>query len=202
VKVQSSADGRKGSPVEYLMTLTLEGRKIMRQIKTRVICGVVLMGLLAAGIASTHKGAGLTAVLRAQTVSEAQAEEPSGDYVVHGKKNLRCNDDTIQGRYAVRIEGSLVGIGPFAAVGLFTFDGSGNLTNAATTSTNGNIITGVTAGTYTVNDDCTGQMSFPSISGPPLTFNFVIADRGNEIYLIATRAPAVLSGVGKRIDKQ
>jgi hypothetical protein len=45
-------------------------------------------------------------------------------------------------------------------------------------------------------------MSFPSISGPPLTFNFVIADRGNEIYLIATRAPAVLSGVGKRIDKQ
>ncbi|HEY7913625.1 MAG TPA: hypothetical protein VIG62_17055, partial [Blastocatellia bacterium] len=76
----------------------------MRQIKIRVICGVVLLGLLAAGIAPTHKGAGLTAVLQAQTVSEAQAEEPRGGYVVHGKKNLRCNDETIQGRYAVRIE--------------------------------------------------------------------------------------------------
>ena len=98
------------------------------------------------------------------------------------------------------MDGALVGIGPFAAVGLRTFDGAGNLTNDATTSTNGNIFSGVTAGTYSVNDGCTGQMSFPSVSGPPLTFNLVIADRGDEIYFIATRAPAVLNGVSKRVD--
>jgi hypothetical protein len=151
----------------------------------------MFVSLLAAGIATTHQ---------AQTEDQMQAAARGGDHLAQAKKRLRCADDTIQGRYAMRTEGSLVGVGPFAGVSLITFDGSGNLTNAATTSTNGNILTGVTGGTYSVNEDCTGQMSFTSVSGPPLTFNFVIADRGDEFYIIATRAPAVLSGVGKRID--
>jgi hypothetical protein len=166
----------------------------------RAICGLVFVGLLAAGITLTKSGAGLTAVLHAETESEPPATARSGDPF---PRRLHCTNGTIQGRFAARTEGSLVGIGPFAAVGVMTFDGFGNLTNAATTSTNGNIVSGVATGTYSVNDDCTGQIAVPSVSnpsGPPLTFNLAIADRGDEIYFIATRAPAVLSGVGKRID--
>ena len=169
----------------------------MRRITIGSICGVVFVGLLAMGIAPNKGGAGFTAVLQAQTESDVRATAQSDELYA---KALRCRNGTIEGRYATRTEGSIVGVGPFAGVGVMTFDGSGNLTNAATTSTNGNIVSGVTTGTYSVDDDCTGQMAFTSVSGPPLTFNLVITDRGDEIHFIATRAPAVLSGVGKRID--
>ena len=169
----------------------------MRRIMFRAICGVVFVGLLAAVVARNNGRARLIPVLQAQTESEAQAMTRSGGQF---PKRLHCNNGTIHGKFAARTEGSIVGVGPFAAVGVMTFDYSGNLTNAATTSTNGNIVSGMTTGTYSVSEDCTGQINVPSVSGPPLTFNLVVADRGDEISFIATRAPAVLSGVGKRID--
>jgi hypothetical protein len=161
------------------------------------MCGVVFMSLLAAAITPAKSGAGAAPVLKARTEDELRA---TASHSNHFSRRLHCNNGTIHGRYAIKTDGALVGLGPFSAVGVITFDFSGTLTNASTTSTNGNIVSGVTAGTYSINDDCTGQMNFPSVAGPPLSFNVVVADRGDEIYFIATRAPAVLSGVGKRID--
>ncbi len=169
----------------------------MQRIIWRAVGGVMLASLLLGAIALTNHGAGLTTVLQAQTEIDAQAAELGGKQF---PRRLHCTNGTIQGRYAVRTDGALVGVGPFAAVGIMTFDGAGSVTNAATTSTNGNIVSGTTTGTYSVNDDCSGQIAIPSVAGPPLTFNLIIADRGNEIALIATRAPAVLTGTGKRVD--
>lgn len=113
-----------------------------------------------------------------------------------------CSDGTLRGSYAARTEGSVVNAGPFAAVGIFTFESSGVVTNTATSSTNGVIQTGSVVGTYRLNDDCTGDMTIPSVNpnAPPLSFNLVVAGRGQEIYYIATRSPAVLTGVARRTD--
>ena len=89
---------------------------------------------------------------------------------------------------------------PFAMVGIQTLDGEGNLTDAATTSLNGVVMTNVNHGTYTVNEDCTGTY-IVNISVPPFQVNhhLVVVDKGNEFYLIASRG-AVLTFTAKRID--
>lgn len=114
-----------------------------------------------------------------------------------------CSERTIRGRYAIKTDGWLVlsvGLRSFAGVGVVTFDGQGHMVNAATTSTHGVIASGVTAGTYSVNEDCTGTMAFPSVSnGQPLTFDIVIASK-ETIVFVATTAPASLTGSGSRMD--
>jgi hypothetical protein len=81
-----------------------------------------------------------------------------------------------------------------------TFDGFGNLTNAATVSTNGAISSNVNPGTYTLNSDCTGKMTI-MITAPPFQLNFdlVVADQGKEFYTIAT-IPSVVTVAGKRVQ--
>jgi hypothetical protein len=81
-----------------------------------------------------------------------------------------------------------------------TLDGFGNLTNASTASNNGVIESGIRTGTYTVNRDCTGKMTIV-IPAPPfhLNFDLVVADRGEEFFLIGT-TPSVVTVAGKRVE--
>ena len=161
----------------------------MRRKLTSVWCGgAVLAGLLVAlGVTGSSR---LQATGLWGTVSETSRD---GD----------CSTGPIRGRYAVKTDGWLVlpvGLRSFAGAGVLTFDGQGNMANAATTSTNGVIASGVTAGTYSVNEDCTGTMTFPSVSnGQPLTFDIVIASK-QTIVFVATTAPASLTGSGTRMD--
>jgi len=64
---------------------------------------------------------------------------------------------------------------------IFTLDGSGELTNDVTVSRNGVIFRNLDPGTYNIDEDCTGDMTI-NIAEPPfqLTFDLVIADKGNE----------------------
>jgi len=39
-----------------------------------------------------------------------------------------CSNATLHGSYGLHATGSVIGVGDFAAVGRFTFDGNGNLT--------------------------------------------------------------------------
>ena len=88
---------------------------------------------------------------------------------------------------------------PFAIVSLMTLDGSGALTNDVTVSRNGVIFRNVDPGAYNISEDCTGNMSI-NIAEPPflLTFDLVVADKGNEFYAIAT-TPSVVTFGGKRL---
>jgi hypothetical protein len=81
-----------------------------------------------------------------------------------------------------------------------TLDGSGDLTNAVTVSTNGKIESEIAHGTYTVSENCTGTMTI-MISEPPFQLNFdlVVADRGKEFYTIAT-TPSVVTVAAKRVE--
>jgi hypothetical protein len=56
--------------------------------------------------------------------------------------------------------GTVIGIGPRAALGKFTLDAAGSLSNGvATSSLNGVIAEETFYGTYTVNSDCTGTIT-------------------------------------------
>ena len=67
-----------------------------------------------------------------------------------------CSNATLHGSYGLRATGSVIGVGDFAAVGRFTFNGNGNLTANLLVRINGNNITPpLITGTYTVHPNCT-----------------------------------------------
>src|SRR5215475_9232921 len=55
-----------------------------------------------------------------------------------------CSNASIKGSYGFSCEGTLVGVGPLAAIGVFTADGKGNGSEVETVSVNGDITTGAT----------------------------------------------------------
>ncbi len=184
------------------MTTTIRStmKSSMKRIVAGTVCGVVFLSLLGAGISTTGNQAGLTHTAQAQEETQSDAREfPSS-------RRFRCSNATLEGRYATRGDGFVPGgpppapLVPFATVSLMTLDGSGNLTNAVTTSANGVISSGINSGTYIVNRDCTGKMTI-MIPAPPfqLSFDLVVADRGKEFYTIAT-TPSVVTVAGKRVQ--
>jgi hypothetical protein len=80
-------------------------------------------------------------------------------------------------------------------LGVFTFDGAGNATATYTLAQNDpdpnastvQVQTGrQDSGTYTVNADGTGTMTFPGHGGAPTTIPFVITDGGSGLMLLPT----------------
>ena len=93
------------------------------------------------------------------------------------------------GNYAFTDNGTVIGVGPRTAVGVFTLDGAGNLINGvATSSLNGSIAQETFSGTYTVNSDCTGTGSVTIYSGGEeilaLTMNVSFDNAMNEMRAI------------------
>jgi hypothetical protein len=94
--------------------------------------------------------------------------------------------------------------GPFAGVGVETFDGNGGTTGTTWVSINGNIFQATLKGTYLVNPDCTGVLILvPSIVSPPTTLPpgqvfFVIDDNGADFRAINIISGHVITTVGRR----
>lgn len=71
-----------------------------------------------------------------------------------------CSLARAAGNWSLTDNGTVVGIGPRVAVGIFTLDADGNLLNGkGTSSLNGGIAEETFSGTYTVNSDCTGTIT-------------------------------------------
>jgi hypothetical protein len=71
-----------------------------------------------------------------------------------------CSLARAAGTYGTSDSGTVIGIGPRAAVALLTFDAAGNFKGKVTASLNGAVTNTTASGTYTVNPDCTGTVSF------------------------------------------
>jgi len=101
-----------------------------------------------------------------------------------------CSNETLNGRYAVSGSGTkaLGGLGPISIVGWGNFDGNGGVTGRDTVSLNGDISRRDNAGTYQVNENCTGTLTF--VVPPPrnieVHFDLVIVDEGEQAFLIQT----------------
>ena len=122
-----------------------------------------------------------------------------------------CSNATLTGTFAYINTGFFTNAaappaqaGPFAGVGVETFDGNGGTTANAWVSINGNIFQLTIKGTYSVNPDCTGTLTLvPSFVSPPMTLPpgqvfFVIDDNGAEFPAIDLVSGEVITTVGRR----
>ena len=68
----------------------------------------------------------------------------------------QCSNATLKGSYGLHATGTISGMGDFAAVGRFVFDGEGHLTGKLYMRINGNNLgPNEFTGTYSVDTDCT-----------------------------------------------
>ena len=80
--------------------------------------------------------------------------------VVPSAAAQQCSLAGAAGKYAFSDHGTVVDIGPRAAVGLLTFQASGKVEGPVTASLNGTITQTTLSGTYAVNPDCSGTAAF------------------------------------------
>jgi len=105
-------------------------------------------------------------------------------------EDTACSLAGTAGKYAFSDSGTILGVGPRVATGIFTLDTSGNVLNGrATSSLNGAISDETFAGTYTVNANCTGTFAIDirDLSGElvlTVTGNFAWDDNMRELRFI------------------
>ena len=99
---------------------------------------------------------------------------------MHAEDRANCSNATLHGSYGLHATGSVIGVGDFAAVGRFTFDGKGGLTAKLFIRVNGNNVElpDIT-GTYTVNPDCTVTDSWGGS-----THISIIVDEGKGYFIL------------------
>ncbi len=81
-----------------------------------------------------------------------------------------CSFAGAVGNYGFSDSGTVVGVGPRAAVGLLTFNAAGQIKGQVTASLNGGVSQTTLSGTYAVNPDCTGTTTFTELdqNGSPV----------------------------------
>lgn len=119
-----------------------------------------------------------------------------------------CGAHTLRGSYVFNAHGwNIVGgvAVPKAIVEGIDFNGDGTAAVPfATVSINGNISqSSGGVGTYTVDPDCTGTLSFAGVPGP--TFDIVVQPAGKQVWMIQTGAAvgpptAVFEGTATKVS--
>lgn len=132
----------------------------------------------------------------------AQSEQPQAQPENHAQLHRpRCSNRTASGTYGYRMNGSIVGVGPFLVNGIFVHNPDGTSSVRAWVAINGQsmLTTGV-RGTFKTNEDCTGSGTFfgPEL-GLQVSYNFILTDGGNQIEILNTNQGIALQGVGRRI---
>jgi hypothetical protein len=123
-----------------------------------------------------------------------------------------CGEATLRGSYGIQIQGTRPAPSPAppgtieTVIGVIVrhYDGEGNFTQV---NNEKGSVSGVGpadregAGTYQVNEDCTGSHEL-QIPGVPVAVvdRFVIVDRGREVrHFVVTPAPVMVTGVSQKI---
>ena len=122
-----------------------------------------------------------------------------------------CTLETLRGAYGMQWIGTRP-IGPgtpppveaFTGIAIRTFDGEGTFTQVSNVK---GFVLGLepenieTLGTYTVNEDCSGEATAQFVPNAPIvTARFVIVDGGDEVLQsVMTPIPLFNAGVMKRI---
>ncbi len=123
----------------------------------------------------------------------AQAEQ------AENHQRPRCSNRTASGTYGYRMNGVIVGLGPFLVNGYFTHNPDGTMRARAYGTINGQTDLIDAPGTFTTNDDCTGTGRFATPTLGVITYYFVLTDGGDQIDLINTNPGIALQGTARRI---
>src|SRR5882724_9115666 len=96
-----------------------------------------------------------------------------------------CSNLSLQGSYGLHATGTTPAGGPFAAVGLFSFDGVGNLVGTLFVRvTGGSTSVLPLTGTYTVSPDCTVSDTWNFSNGSSSQHESVIVDNGRGYVIL------------------
>ena len=137
----------------------------------------------------------LLVVLGSAGLQRARADE----------RNSACSRETLEGRYIFAATGYNIVPGnpvpvPKTVVEFLTFDGDGGLTSIATAVVGG-VLLGAEfrpgTGTYTVNEDCTGKLTFSS----GLTFDLYIERHEGRVHMIQVTPGQMLEGEARRVSR-
>ena len=127
--------------------------KALRYGKPIFIFGSFISALLVASILARSPITGpKTAVVHAD--GGCSAASLQGTYAVHG-----------QGTFLAPVPGFPAPPFPFGEAGIATFDGAGKFFGKTTINAGGLLLTPTFTGTYTVNTDCTGNVTVQSNLG-------------------------------------
>lgn len=125
--------------------------------------------------------------------------------VVHAQSG--CNVAKLTGNYGAIQQAGFTASGqslrtrevPWQLAGILAFDGEGNVSTSYSGAVNGGVFTNQTSsGTYTVNPDCSGSMSFTSGSAAGYAANLVIVSGGAEFFGVSTGTGDTASFVAKK----
>lgn len=124
-------------------------------------------------------------------------------FSVHAQSG--CSNATLSGNYAFLAPGFIIPRGkanevPFAAEGVVAFDGDGNVSSSGFTAVSGGVIFTPQSGTgtYTVNPDCTGSISFTGGDAAGLNLNLAIIGGGSELFAIYATPSFTVTLDGKK----
>jgi hypothetical protein len=132
---------------------------------------------------------------RVSFVSSVHAQERA--------ENAACSVATLKGTYGFFRTGATA-VGPLAAVGIGTFDGTGAVSTARQTIRKNGVTTSdlftdpPLEGPYEIEPDCTAKFLTPDGT---VFAHAVIVDGGNEIFIISLSNGNSVYGVMKRISK-
>ena len=160
----------------------------------RRICWTVTMACVAA------VAIGGVPLVGANGHGNGNGEEASGFALAKGERQS-CTERTLRGSYVFSATGFNIVGGvqqPKAIVEVIVFHGDGTLdVPAATVSLNGAIIRSLPSfGTYTVEDNCLGTITF---NGP--TYDMFLSNDGDDISMIQTNTNTVFQGVATRTSR-
>jgi len=116
----------------------------------------------------------------------------------------KCTKSTLKGNYLYALDGFLIQGDtaaqrtPFAQSGRETYDGQGLISGAATASLNGTIVRSTYTGTYTVNPDCSGTVTFTDNFNQTFHYDIFIKDDDREFVYTQTDAGVVTAGYERK----
>ena len=116
-----------------------------------------------------------------------------------------CSDASLRGSYGLHATGTIIGVGPFAAVGVFSFDGAGHLIGTLTSRVNGNTFSRETlTGVYSITPGCLVSDTWNFDSGEMSQHESVVVNGGKGYFIVNTTvgAPNVISGIAQKQSAQ
>ena len=110
-----------------------------------------------------------------------------------------CTNSTLNGTFFYLIGGTVVSAGqavPYDELGKLVMDGAGGVVGQSTANLNGSVTTDTLTGTYSVQAECTGSITFVVKSQPTPPATFQIVDGGQGFVIAFSTSNAVVVGRG------
>jgi len=117
-----------------------------------------------------------------------------------------CSLETLKGTYIFEYEGFTVTDGqhvPFSVAGFEYYNGDGTMTGVFTGSNDSRIVEDLEyTGTYTVNPDCTAELTTNDPTFGVTHYDYFLAPDGNKFTFVQTDEGSIATGIEHRVSTE